>query len=178
MAVLLFTQFAADEVIGRPHCRRVDDLCQRFHQVGVAREMARFHHRGHHGQVLFCQLFALGQCSDAVSDLQSRIPEAGDKLLQLARGVRVWRFSSEQEQVDIRLREQLASSVTPDGNQRSCRVLSHGFHPEPGEHRVDHVAGLPKERRNRLAGREVLGQCFSCCPQKTPGCQSRLGVLR
>ena len=131
--------------------------------------MAGFHHGGHHGQVLSCQFRALSQCPDAVSDLQTGIPETRDELFQLASRTRVWRLLSEDEHVDIRLRKQLASAVTAYSNQRSRRIFSHVFQPKSGQHRVDHVTGSPEERRNRLTRREVLGQGFAPCLQETPG---------
>ena len=104
--------------------------------------MPRLHHRGHHGQVLSCQFRALSKCPDAVSDLQSGIPETRDELFQLASRIRVWRLFIEDKHVDIRLREQLAPAVTADSNQRSRRIFSHVFQPKSGQHCVDHVTGL------------------------------------
>ena len=112
-----------------------------------------------------------------MSDLQSRIPETGDKPFQLARCVGVWRLSSEDEHVDIRLGEQIASAVATHRDHCRRRVLPHIFHPQSREHRFDHVAGLSEERFNRLAGRKAFSQRLSCFLQKTPGRQSRICVL-
>ena len=78
--------------------------------------MTRLHHRRHHGQVFSRQLLALLQRSYAVPDLQSGIPQAGHKTLEPTRCVNVWRVLRQDEHVYIRLREQLTSAVSTDGN--------------------------------------------------------------
>ena len=92
--------------------------------------MASLHHGGDDGQVLGCQCFAFGECPDAVADLQADIPQACDEALELACSRLVRHAINQNQNIDIRLWEELSAPVAANRNERRLLGLIQGLGPK------------------------------------------------
>ena len=87
-------------------------------QIVVADQQARFDQVGDDGDVVASLFQAIGHGAHAAAHFQADVPEEGKKLLQpgLLGGHRLG--FDQQQQVDVRMRQQLAAPVAAGGDQR------------------------------------------------------------
>jgi len=108
VARALLLELGAEERGTVPHAIRADASRQLREQTARAVQQARFHERRNHGDVAARLALAVVERAHAVADLETDVPKerekSADRLVRLVGGA-----LDENEQVDVRLRVELAT---------------------------------------------------------------------
>ncbi|MNP09118.1 hypothetical protein D3C76_1012100 [compost metagenome] len=113
-----------EEVLARPHVRGAGDIQHALAQVFRAADGAAFHQVGHDCQVGAGLLGTLLDRPNTLADFQADVPQQGQETLDgIAENLVVGTVEQDQ-QVDVGVGVQLATTVAADRDQRDVGVLT------------------------------------------------------
>ena len=144
VTLFLLLELGAEKILRRPHLPRVDARVHRRDEFAVAQEQPRLDQAGQHGDIARGLGHAFGHAANAVADLQTQIPEQGQKTLQ-ATGVARVGAALQNQQIDVRVGVQLAAAVTAHGHERQIARRQAQFPPRMAQHVVDQRGALAQQ---------------------------------
>jgi hypothetical protein len=145
--------------------RRVEALAQPRVQAAPTGQPAPFEQAGPDGDVAGRFGEALLHGAHAVPDLQAHVPAGTDEAFQPGEPVGILGRRHQQQQVDVGVRQQLASAVAADGHQRAVGLQA-GVAPEREQHRVGDADDAAQQRPDVAAGAEGFDQCRAAGPER------------
>jgi len=154
----LFLELGLEEAGAGPDAVRPGGLAHGLEQGRRAGEQPRLDEVGRHGDVALAFAHAVVQGAHAVADLQAEIPQQRQEGLEAAGQLGVLAVRQQDEQVDVRMRQQLAAAVAADGNQG--QALGIGLQrPVPGAHQQ--LVEQPGAAVDQPVGRDLPGEMFA-----------------
>ncbi len=113
----------------------------------AARDQARLEQRGLHREVLRGLVAAFLDRAHAVPELEPDVPQPADELLHPPRLDRIERLRQKNEDVDVRMRIELAAAEAADGDERELpREVR--LSPQLPEDRIDQLLVAAQEARS------------------------------
>jgi len=118
VAGLEFGTLGQEEILARPHVAGAGHLEHALAQVFGAGDGPAFHQVGDYRQVGAGLLGAFVDGTHALADLQTDVPEQGEEALDGLPVLFMLGGAEQDQQVDVRVRVQLAAAIAADRHQR------------------------------------------------------------
>src|SRR5581483_11008414 len=165
-----FFELLADKALDAVfHQARLDLFLEVFVQRKIAAEKARVEQRGAHFHVALGQAHAVGDAPGGVADLKAGVPQGVEQLLGDRFDKRRNLPDVEKQQIDVRLRIELAAAVAALGDQRDPAVGGRELLAVVGADRSEQVADqMIHHRGPRRSDFQAAGAAAVALEQRAP----------
>ena len=154
VAVAQLLALGVEERARRPAALRRDGVGQRAHRILGAVQQARVELRGEHGDVGDRRI-VLRQRAHRMAQRQAAVPEQREEPRQRLAVPRLRGFVGQHQQVDVRLRKQLAMPIAAHREQRQAGVVAQAAHPGISQQRIHRGAARAGQAVDVLASVEA-----------------------